>query len=195
MRHHERATHAARFPLHVTMQLKPGLPPLRREREHATLRVAFAAGCDRAGFRLVHYGLSDDQLRLLVEGASREVVVRGLQGLMIRVAKALNKLWGRKGSAFADRYLDRILKTPQDVRLALCDVLTRGSRDPHSGRERGSVRMDAFTSGPWFDGWREPDAARAPDAEERPVAEAKTWLLRAGWRRLGLLGAREQPGE
>jgi len=41
----------------------------------------------------------------------------------IRVAKGLNKLWARRGKVFADHYHDRILRTPREVRNALCYVL------------------------------------------------------------------------
>lgn len=47
--HRPRAALAARFPAQVTMKLRRGLPRLRSEREYASLRTAFAAGCDRAG--------------------------------------------------------------------------------------------------------------------------------------------------
>src|SRR5262245_60683663 len=115
--HATRASLAPRFPVLVTVKLGRGLPVLRRGREDPVRRAAFAAGCDRFGFRLVHYAVLHDHLHMLVEAEGRESLSRGMQGLLIRVAKALNKLWQRSGKVFADRYHDRILKTPREVRL------------------------------------------------------------------------------
>ncbi|MFN8826000.1 MAG: hypothetical protein ACK501_13615, partial [Planctomycetota bacterium] len=120
--HRERAPLGKRFPVHVTIKLRSGLPRLRSTREYAALRAAFAAGCARnlAGtFRLCHYAVLNDHLHLLCEAESRAALSRGLQGLLIRIAKALNKLWSRRGRVFADRYHDHILKSPREVRNAL----------------------------------------------------------------------------
>src|SRR5688500_11409786 len=121
--HATRAALASRFPVHATAKLSRGLPRLRRRAEYAALRAAFAAGCDRFGFRLAHYAVLNDHLHLVVEAADREALTRGMQGLMIRVAKALNRLWSRRGRVFADRYHDRILKTPREVRNVLGYVM------------------------------------------------------------------------
>lgn len=55
------------------------------------------------------------------------------------------------------------------------------------------VRLDAASSGAWFDGWRRP-----PPATERrwicEVAPPRTWVLREGWRRHGLVDPAEVPG-
>ncbi len=110
--HRTREKLASRFPLHVTTRLRAGLPSLRRVRERRVLERAFAAGSDRFGFRLTEYSIQSNHVHLLVEAKDRNALTRGMQGLSIRVAKALNKLWGRKGKVFADRYHDRILRTP-----------------------------------------------------------------------------------
>ena len=52
----------------------------------------------------------------LVEAEDKNALARGLQGLEIRVAKAVNRASRRKGHVFADRYHARILKTPAEVR-------------------------------------------------------------------------------
>ncbi|HEX5050256.1 MAG TPA: hypothetical protein VFZ65_00660 [Planctomycetota bacterium] len=192
--HAPRARLAARFPAHVTLKLLRGLPRLRSRREYAALRAAFAAGCDRNGFRLTHYAVLNDHLHLLVEARDRGALSRGLQGLAIRVAKALDRLWVRRGAVFADRYHDRILKTPREVRNALRYVLANGKKHAAQGREV-SVRqaIDTFTSAPWFDGFRETVTVRGIEAMPRPVTDAHTWMLTIGWRRHGLLGVDEMP--
>ncbi|HEX5054386.1 MAG TPA: hypothetical protein VFZ65_21590 [Planctomycetota bacterium] len=192
--HAPRALLAARFPAHVTLKLQRGLPRLRSPREYAALRAAFAAGCDRNGFRLAHYAVLNDHLHLLVEARDRERLTRGLQGLAIRIAKALNRLWARKGTVFADRYHDRILKTPREVRNALRYVLANGKKHAAEGREVSVPQaIDIFTSAPWFDGFRETVTVRGVEAMPRPVTDARTWMLTIGWRRHGLLSVHDLP--
>ncbi|MHC5066785.1 MAG: transposase, partial [Planctomycetota bacterium] len=103
----------------MTTRLLPGLPSLRRRAEYGAVLGAFAKGCDRFGFRLVEYSVMSNHFHLLVEAKDRAALARGMQGLLVRVAKALNKLWQRRGKVFGDRYHDQILKTPRQVRNAL----------------------------------------------------------------------------
>ena len=105
------------------------------------------------------------------------------------MAKGLNRLWGRKGSVFADRYHDKVLRTPREVRNALAYVLNNARR--HGLRL--AQGLDFFASRWWFDGWREGVRARGVPVV-RPVAAGKTWLLNVGWRRHGLVGQAELPG-
>jgi REP element-mobilizing transposase RayT len=199
--HRQRAALASRFPVHVTIKLRRGLRPLRRRQEHAALRAAFAAGCTggtgaaRGGaFRLCHYAILNDHLHFVVEGRDRQSLSRGLQGLLIRVAKALNKVWGHSGKVFADRYHDRVLKTPRAVRNAIRYVLQNGRKHAAAGREVAvPSAIDTFTSAPWFDGFREPIVVRGIEAILRPVTDARTWMLTIGWRRHGLLSVHELP--
>lgn len=193
--HRPRAALAARHPAHVTMKLQRGLPRLRNRAEYAALRAAFAAGCDRRGFRLTHFAVLNDHLHCLVEAADRTALSRGLQGLAIRIARALNKLWRRRGRVFADRFHERILKSPREVRNALRYVLGNGRKHAAEGREVAvPTALDTFSSAPWFDGFRERVVVRGLEVVVRPVADARTWLLRIGWRRHGLLSVHDAPG-
>jgi putative transposase len=193
--HTPRAALASRFPAHITLKLQQGLPRLRNRNEYAAVRRAFAAGCDRLGFRLTHYAVLNDHLHLLVEARDRDSLSRGLQGLGIRIAKALNKLWQRRGRVFADRYHDHILRTPREVKNALCYVLTNGKKHAAEGREvKVPAAIDTYTSAPWFDGFRETFVVRGLEGVVRPVADAKTWLLTIGWQRHGRLSLHDQAG-
>jgi hypothetical protein len=168
------------------------------------LRAAFLAGClgtrtfrasGAAGaFRLCHYAILNDHLHFIVEAQDRAALSRALQGLLIRIAKTLNKLWRRSGAIFADRYHDRILGTPRQVRNAIRYVLANGKKHAAEGGEvRVPQPIDIFTSAPWFDGFRETFTVRGLECVVRPVADARTWLLRTGWRRHGLLSVFEMP--
>lgn len=196
--HDRRAAHSGREPVHVTVKLQQGLPKLRRRAEYAALRLAFAAGCTGVGrtgrFRLCHYAVLDDHLHLLVEAEDRTTLTRGLQGLLIRIAKILNKLWHRRGRVFADRYHDRILKSPREVRNCIRYVLANGRKHAAEGREVAVPQaIDTYTSAPWFDGFRERIHVRWLEAVIRPVAPARTWMLTQGWRRHGLISVHELP--
>ncbi len=201
VRHRQRAALASRFPVHVTLKLRRGLPPMRRKATYAALRAAFAGGCTggrtlAAGgaFRLCHYAILNEHLHLIVEARDRAALSRGLQGLLIRIARALNKHWSRKGSVFADRHHDRILKTPRETRNALRYVLQNGKKHQAEGGEIAVPQaIDTFTSAPWFDGFREPLAVRGLEVIVRPITESRTWLLSRGWRRHGLLSVHELP--
>ena len=50
--HLTRDTLASRFPVHVVLKLREGLPSLRSKKPYKVLRRCFAKGCDRFGFRL-----------------------------------------------------------------------------------------------------------------------------------------------
>jgi putative transposase len=177
--HGPRAPLAARYPVHVTARLRAGLPSLRRKASYRVLLRAFESSAERNGFRLTQYSVQSNHLHLIVEASDRRSLSRGLQGLLIRVARGLNRAWQRSGSIFSDRYHDRILRTPSEVRNALAYVLNNAKR--HGIFEAG---VDPFSSGRWFDGWRE----ALPSASAPPIlVKAKTWLLTLGWRRRGLI--------
>ena len=192
--HRQRLSLASRCPAHITVKLQQGLPRLRNRREDEVLRTAFRAGCERQGCRLCHYAIRNDHLHFLVEAKDRTALSRGIQGLLIRIARALNKLWERRGKVFADRYHDHILKSPREVKNALRYVFGNGKKHATEGREVTVPQaMDTFTSAPWFDGCRETIRVRSLEVIVRPVTAARTWLLTIGWRRHGLLSVHETP--
>ena len=177
------------LPVHVTVKLAGGLPSLRHRRIYGVLRGVFGASQHRAGtwgqgFRLVHYSVQSNHLHLMVEASDSVSLARGMQGLLVRMARRLNKLWERKGRVVADRFHSRALRTPREVRNALKYVLKNHER--HGVWFRG---VDPFSSGASFDGWR---GVAGPSARSRlpdPVVRARTWLLAKGWRRCRLLPA------
>jgi putative transposase len=141
--------------------------------------LALASG---AQFRVVQFSVQTNHVHLLVE-AEEGALGRGMQGLGIRLAKAINRRLGRKGQVWADRYHGRALRTPREVRHGLVYVLLNGRKHGVSG-----CGIDPCSSGPWFEGWREAIELRRGRA---PVARPRSWLLRVGWRRGGLIGVEE----
>jgi REP element-mobilizing transposase RayT len=170
-------------PVLVTTRLRAGLPNLRQERTLARLREVLAAGADRRGFRLVEYSLQSNHIHFLAEAPDQRVLARGVQGLLVRVARALNRIWGRTGRVVADRYHARVLKSPRAVRNALVYVLQNARK--HGAQLLG---IDACSSGPWFRGWLD----RAPRTDS-PLPRAESWLLKTGWLKGGLIATHEAP--
>jgi REP element-mobilizing transposase RayT len=162
------------------MKLSRGLPSLRQQATHAVLLATIASMREDAGesFRLVQYSVQSNHLHFICEAVDRETLTRSLQSLAIRIAKRLNALWKRTGKLFADRYHDRILRTPREVRNALTYVL-------HNAAKHGVAPMcvDPYSSARWFEGWDRASNTREPPPN--PLARAKTWLLSVGWLRHG----------
>lgn len=186
--HRTRAPLASRYPVHVTVRLRRGFPSLRRPRPYSALMRAFGAGRERGGFRLVHYSVQSNHMHLLVEAKDRHALTQGIQGLKVRVARVLNRIWRRTGPVFADRFHDRILRTPREVRNALAYVLLNARRHRIPGPS-----PDPYSSGHWFDGWRHRRALADDAGGIPPVSQPRTWLLATGWRRHGLLRLEEVP--
>ena len=182
--HRRRTPHDRHCPVHVTLRAREDLPALRRDDVFGAVREAFIR-VSRGGFRLLHFSVQRDHLHLLVEADGPTALRRGLQGLAIRVAKAINRTLGRRGKVFADRYHARALPTPSEVRNALVYVLQNVRK--HVPGIRG---LDPRSSAAWFTGWR---TAVVTPSGLSPVVAARTWLASTGWRRHGLLGVDEAP--
>ena len=78
--------------MHVTVRLRAGLPTLRRDAARAAIERSFRAAGERFGFRLAHYSLQSNHVHLIAEASDRTSLSRGMQGLLVRVARALNRL-------------------------------------------------------------------------------------------------------
>jgi hypothetical protein len=167
-----------------------GLPSLRSQVLLQHVRTAFEGGKQRFGMRLVHYSIQSNHVHCVVEASDRRSLTRGMRGLEIRIARAVNGELGRNGRLLADRYHARALKTPREVRNVLAYVLLNRRR--HGGK----IEIDWASSGALFDGWAIevdlPDVFIATVARTR--APPETWLLRRGWRKHGLIRPTEIPG-
>ena len=193
--HTPRPALASRFPVHVTLKVDPSLPDLRESPFCNRLEDCLREGKERQGFRLVHYSIQSHHLHFIVEAPNAGTLARGMQGLAIRMAKRLNRVLGRKGRVFVDRYFGRILKTPRQTRVCLGYVLNNVRRHAAQRGERlARNSVDDLSSGSWFDGWAE-RRTRPPPERERRVARPRTWLLSVGWRRHGLISINAVPGE
>src|SRR5215470_13335085 len=185
--HVARPALASRYPVHVTLRTVAEVGNLREAKRFEAVRASFSAGGERFGFRLVHYSVQSNHLHLLAEAPDADALRRGVQGLMIRIAKALNALLGRAGRVFSDRYHLRILRTPRETRFCLAYVLLNSRKHAHqNGRKLSTAFLDPCSSGARFDGWKTPPLSAAKVADT-PLPIPRTWLMRVGWRRCGLI--------
>jgi len=179
--HDARPAFSGREPAMVTLKLRSELPTLRAKRSVKALREVIRAVRTRSDFRVVHYSIQGDHLHLVVEAVGRAALSNGLNALASRVARCVNRLFGRTGRVFRERYCMRVLRSPREVRHALAYVLC-------NARKHGSLRaveVDPGSSGCFLGFW----SRAARNLRGRPcdpeVGMARTWLLRLGWRRWG----------
>jgi hypothetical protein len=199
--HHSRPAHRAEHPVHVT--LRSHCRSLRTQFVFPTIRRAIAAANRVAPkrFRIVEFSVQGDHAHLVVEASDRHALLEGVRGLSIRIARQVNRLLGRRGSFFADRWHGRALTSPRAVRNALVYVLGNFRKHHPAAREP----FDLYSSAPYFRDFlehpgSEPVAwlhgalsrALAPP-EEPPVLSATTWLLSTGWKRHGALSLSDRP--
>jgi REP element-mobilizing transposase RayT len=155
----------------------------------------------REWFRVVHFSVQADHIHLIVEADDKDALTRGLQGLSIRLARAINRVARRKGTVFSERYHMRGFTSPRGVRNVLVYVLL--NRRKHYAKTAWATGneaprgVDPMSSGYWFDGWRTPPKTEAPPHWQPddlvPVQPARSWLASKGWRRHGLIGIVERP--
>lgn len=168
--HVARPRHRASEPVHVTLRARLG--PLRSQHVFPTVRLALLRAGRRypESFWLLQFSVQRDHVHLIVEAKDKRSLSSGVRSIAIRVARYVNDLLSRRGALWADRFHSRALKTPREVRNALVYVLANFRK--HARRTpRGGI--DPFSSGAWFDGWREwkPSSGRAPP-----------WSGSAAWR-------------
>jgi REP-associated tyrosine transposase len=179
---------------HVTLRVRRDVPSLRSRYLAREFQSRMRRGCERGEFRVCHYSIQRDHVHLVVETVGKEALGRGMKSVGIRLARAVNRVFGRMGPVLFGRYHLRVLRTPQEVRNALAYVLLNARK--HWRQRTGSappVVIDVASSGAWFDGWKRPPPGAEPEGP-RPVAPARYWLLREGWRPRGLVDPAEVPG-
>jgi hypothetical protein len=168
----------------VTLRVRHDLPSFRDANVFDVVRSALAAA-STGSFRLLQFSVQTDHVHAIVEADGSTAFVRGMQGLAIRVAKAVNRVLRRRGPVWGDHYHSLMLTTPRQVRNALVYVLQNFRK-----HIRGARGFDACSSARWFDGWTRAidEVVGAP-----PVAAPRTWLARVGWLRLGRVRPDEAP--
>jgi hypothetical protein len=161
--HHPRPVFGRITPSLITQKVRPDVPSLRSSRRFAAICAALRSARGLHGMRVVEFSVMGEHLHIVAEADNKSSLSRGMQGLNIRIAKALNRLLRRSGGLFADHYHSRLLHSPTEVCAAIRYVL--GNAEHHFA-EKG---LDYFSS------------ASADGHAVRAVPTG--WLLTRGWRR------------
>jgi putative transposase len=187
--HRSRPPLSPRFPCHVTLRVRERVPSLRLSKVVRDFERSLARASERGEFRVVHYSLQSNHAHFVVEARDRMALGRGMKSLGARLARAMNRACRRRGRVLEERYHLRIARTPLEVRRLLAYVLLNSRRH---ARRATRPALDPASSARWFDGFR----SRPGGTKTGPpaVAPPRTWLLRRGWRRHGLIDPEEVPG-
>src|SRR5258708_26931564 len=133
-----RVSHLARerfekaTPVHVTLRVASYVWNLRSARSFRRIVRAFAAHRGRHLLRLIEFSVQGNHLHLVVEADSSLALSRGIQGLAIRIARALNAMMHRSRRVFADHYHSRLLRTPPALGRVTASVF--GNTSHHLAR-------------------------------------------------------------
>ncbi len=197
---------SAKHPVHVVLRLTREIGRLRRRRAYQAVRKAMLVAFDRGVVRIVHVSIQRHHLHLVVEAHDEQALARGMQGFEISAARHLNAAIARdqghrrarRGQVFTNRYHAEILEGPRRARHALAYVLNnwRRHREDQATPAQRRRRVDPYSSGISFAGWRDRDRPFPwpRGYEPLPVVPARTWLLTTGWKRHKLVGLRDVPG-
>ena len=205
-RHKKRPKVDPRHPLHVTLRAVSGVGSLRKRDVFHAIGYSTVAVAKHDRFRIVHLSIQTNHVHLIVEAASKAVLTQGMQSFQISAAKLINRALRlrsgvrRKGQVFADRYNARALTSPRAVRNALCYVLNNWRH--HDENQRIVARtwkVDPYSSAIAFPDWKEREGSPIlyrPPANYLALVtwRSRTWLLREGWKRHGLISVFEVPG-
>jgi len=203
--HRARPVHKGRHPVHVTLRARHGLPSFRQQLVHALVLKVLRDQRQRAyedSFQIVHFSIQTNHLHLILEAEdgptktsatrSRNALRSGVSGFLIAFARRLNKLLGRRGKIWNDRYHRHDLESPHEVKTSLRYVVNNFRKHGHV--TFGAGAFDYYSSAQHFDGWS--DALFDSFEEPEPWTEVRprTWLLGTGWKRHGLIHTEEVPG-
>jgi hypothetical protein len=173
-----------RTPVLVTLKVLREVWNLRAQRVMRGVLPALFAARERL-LRLVHFSVQRDHVHLIVEAEDRTALARGVQGLAVRLARALNRVMARKGKVWKERYHARTLRSPRQTRHALAYVLGNARKHAVPLPRRA---VDPCSSAASFDGWSGRIVTSAHDLACSAATIALppiSWLLRTGWRRGG----------
>jgi len=167
--HTRRPAVDSRHPHHVTVRMRKGVWNLRSQRCFRPIATALRKVRMRGDFRVVHFSVQGNHLHLVTEANDRRSMTQGMRALLIRIAKRLNRVMGGRGRLFADRFHERVLRSPTEVRNVVRYVL-QNQHKHYANRQPPPV--DPFSSA---------NEALDHPTNGPPWAQPDSWLLRVGW--------------
>ena len=160
--------------VHVSIKLQRFLPSLRKPAEYELLLERFRLVKERFDCNLRQFSVQEDHIHLLIETRKTSDLTRYMQGLQIRFARALNKLWNRKGKVFADRFFAKLCPDWRAIKAVTRYILNNALR--HGVRNwRRDKDADPYSSGPWYIRWGSYAWSRFEDPEALwPIAHPRS---------------------
>jgi len=150
--HKRRAQFDKAAPVLVTLRVAFGVWNLRSRRCFRIIEDCFAGARDRFGLRVIEFSVLGNHLHLVVEADSDLALSRGMQGLGVRIARALNRLMKRRGRVFEDHYHSRLLGSPTQLVNAIAYVL--GNHAHHLAVRLPRGIRSALLHTTWYDARR-----------------------------------------
>ncbi|WP_373046378.1 transposase [Vulgatibacter sp.] len=182
VKHRRRPVLGEDHPVLVTWRVLDHVWSMQSKRSFRVLLRAFRPAVARFGARITHFSVQGNHLHLIVEANGTQALSSAMQGLGVRIARGLNRLMGRAGKVFADRFHAHALGSPTEARNAIDYVL--GNTRIHAERQGRTVAryVDRFAVsheqlGDETAWWR------TFDDGSPPVTAPASWLLEKGWRR------------
>jgi REP element-mobilizing transposase RayT len=178
-KHIKRIRHARRpdvsGAVHVTVRIRAGLPNMRTPRAYRALERAFRKGKEKGGFRLVQYAVLSNHMHLFVDADDKTSLAKGMQALQVRIARALNKHWHRKGRLFFDRYHSRAIEQSLHQIKKVLRYILQNARKHGVSLPKGEA--DPYSSARWFNWWQKREMRRP--LRSPPVAEPSRCITTA----------------
>ena len=189
----------------MTVRVVKEVGSLRRRDAYHAILLAMHVTLKRTDFRIAQASIERDHVHFVVEADTSDALANGMRGLAISAAKRLNaalaeKAGVRRRGRIPERYDAVFLRSPTQTRAAPRYVLCNFRRhEQDDGIETQFWDVDYDSTGPSFRGWKEYEQTDTPFEvpgwyKPLPVAEAKTWMLKGGWRRAGAIGLHDVPG-
>jgi hypothetical protein len=141
--HRRRPLHVASQPVHVVARVVRAAGALHHRHARRAIERALRRSFGHTAFRIVHLRIAAARIELVVEASDRIALARGMQGFQVAAAKHLNRLRGRSGTVFADRYRARPLCTLAAVREVI------GVRLPRVVHEVPEVPVERWVAVAW----------------------------------------------
>jgi REP element-mobilizing transposase RayT len=200
-KHKKRERFGSGRPVHVVLRAAPKIGSLRKKDLYLAIRDASIAAAKHDDCRIIHFSIQRTHIHLICEPKNAGALARAMKSFAGSAARRINAELGREGAVFPDRYHMVVLNSPTQVRNTIAYVL--GNWRHHGEDQKSFARtwvVDPFSSAISFAGWKQLEGA---DVMWRPSArtyeslwvwQPKTWLLREGWRRHGLIDAMSVPG-
>ena len=125
--------------MHLTTHVVPGAPSLRQAEVLQHFRELLA-GAEQRGVQTVAYAVMAGHIHWIVLCESAEALRDGTRYLFGQLARRLNRMWGRRGKLFVERYWSACCRSAKQAFHALGYVLRNPAVAGYWVRARGVDR-------------------------------------------------------